>query len=588
MDDNNEIKKVSKKKIIFLQIDDEITGIFDRIENLAYKDIYLVIPKRAVILQSVVNLKILKQKIEELGKTMYIITNDTNGMNLAHQAQIKVFDHYAKIDDRKAAAGVKEESALLRPIAASSNEVDESGPARLPKKKSTIFEVVRSLKDGEKGFSIGKFLQDRRLNKAKVPDVGSYFKSMNKRSIVLFLGLSIFMFGVIAYVALPGATVEIVPASGVISKGVNILLENNPKDSRSLKVYDISAEGEFTMSYHSSGTKSEGGRASGNLVVYNTANKQWPLIEETRFQTSDGLVFRIKEGVTVPAGNPENPGTLQVRVVADVTDANGVTIGERGNIGPAKFFLPGLRESNREQLYAESGESMSGGTTLVRTYVSESDLVAAANKLESALKEKALSALRKEALAQSTANNIQLALLEDSDVIQYGAAEISLPRDIVGKEMESFDVSGKMKIKGVAYDSQTLLSILKSEIISTKTPGKRLVKIDGNSVSINVFEVNLKSDSYKFTAQIQGIEEYEIDPDLEGGNKLAKKIKEHIAGKTVEEAENYIQNLEEVNSVHIKMWPIWSPTIPTLADNIRIKSMSQGSVLELDDEGASK
>ncbi len=576
MDDKNEVKKVSKKKIIFLQIDEEITSIFDRIANLAYKDIYLVVPKRAVILQSVVNLKILKQKFEELGKTMYIITNDTNGMKLAHQAEIKVFDHYAKMDEVKAKAGIQDDSALLRPIAASSNDVDESGPSRLPQKKSTIFEVVRSLKDGDKGFSIKKFLRERRLNKSKTADVGSYFKSMNKKSIMLFFGISVFMFGVIAYVALPGATVEIVPASGVITKGVNILLEKNPNDARSLKVYDISAQGEFTLTFHSSGTISQGGNASGTITIYNTANKNWPLIPETRFQTSDGLVFRIKEEVMVPAGNPETPGTLQVRVVADVSDANGVTSGERGNIGPSKFFLPGLRESNREQLYAESTEYMSGGTTVVSTYVTEEDLVAAGNKLESALKEKALSALRKEALAQSMANNIQLSLLEDSDVIQYGAAEISLPRDLVGKEMDTFDISGKMKIKGAAYDSKTLLSILKSEIISTKTPGKRLVKIDENSISINVFEVNLINDSYKFTAQIQGIEEYEIDPDLEGGNKLSKKIKEHIAGKTVEEAENYIQNLEEVNSVHIKMWPIWSPTIPTLPDNIRIKSLSQG------------
>lgn len=588
MDGKNEVKKVSKKKIVFLQIDEEITGIFERIEKLAYKEIYLVIPKRAVILQSVVNLKILKQKIEDLGKTMYIITDDTNGMKLAHQAEIKIFDHYAKMDEGKTAPGLKEESALLKPIAASSNDVDESGPSRLPQKKSTIFEVVRSLKESDGGFSIKKFLRERRINKSKTVDVGSYFKSMNKKSIMLLLGLSIFIFGVIAYVALPGATVEIVPASGVVSKGVNILLEKNPIDSRSLKVYDISSEAEFTMTYHSSGTKSEGGNASGNLTIYNISNKNWPLITETRFQTSDGLVFRIKEAVTVPAGNTENPGSIQAHVVADSTDANGVTIGERGNIGASKFFLPGLRDSNRDQLYAESTENMSGGSTLVSTYVTDGDLVAAGNKLESALKEKALSALRREALAQSTANNIQLAILEDSDVIQYGAADIELPRDIIGKEMDTFDVSGKMKIKGVAYDSQKLLSILKSEIISTKTPGKRLVKIDENSISINVFEVNLQKDSYKFTSQIQGIEEYEIDPEFEGGNKLSKKIKEHIAGKTVEEAENYIQNLEEVNSVNIKMWPIWSPTIPTLPDNIRIKSLSQGSVVPLDEEGSTQ
>lgn len=569
----DEVKKVSKKKMIFIQIDDEITSIFDRIEKLAYKDIYLVIPKRAVLFQSVVNLKILKQKMDDLDKTLFIITDDTNGMKLAHQSEIKVFDHYAKMDNSKVEAEVREESALLKPIAATSNDVNESHPSRLPQKKSTIFEIVRTLKSGEKGFSFKTYLRERKLN--KLNQAGSYFNSLNKRSIVFFLGASIAVFFFIAYVALPGATINIVPASTVITKGANIVLQKTPVDSKDIKVYDLSAEAETTLTYQSSGTKSQGGNASGNLIIYNIANKNWPLIAETRFQTTEGLVFRIKEEVTVPAN-----GQLAVRVVADEKDANGVTIGERGNIGPSKFFLPGLRDSNKDQLYGESTEYMTGGTTVVSTFVSDEDLIAASTKMEAALKEKALSALRKEALAQGTANGIQLSLLEDSDIIQYGAPEISLPREIVGKEQTSFEVTGKMKIMGVAYNTETLLSILKSDVIGTKTPGKRLVKIDENSISINVFEVNLKSDTYKFTAQIQGIEEYEIDPDLEGGNKLGKKIKEHIAGKTVEEAENYIQNLPEVNSVFIKMWPFWSPTIPTLPDNIKIKSLSQGEIIQ--------
>ncbi|QQR54872.1 hypothetical protein IPG41_06880 [Candidatus Peregrinibacteria bacterium] len=93
-------------------------------------------------------------------------------------------------------------------------------------------------------------------------------------------------------------------------------------------------------------------------------------------------------------------------------------------------------------------------------------------------------------------------------------------------------------------------------------------------------EADLAANRYKITAQIQGVEEYEIDADLEGGEELAKKIKEHIAGKAIEEAEAYIQNLPEVNQVEIKMWPVWSPTIPTLPDNIKIKSLSEGVQIE--------
>lgn len=574
----DEVKKVSKKKILFLEIDEEITSIFERIGKLGYKEIYLVIPKRAVILQSVVNLKILKQKIEEIGKTLSIISNDANGMKLAHQAGIKVFDHHAQGKSQDKEQDTRQESTLLKPIAASSNDVDDGIPSRLPQKKSSIFEIVRDLKMGEKKFSIKGFLQDRKTNKISNPGLSAYANSGNKKFISALLFASLGVFGLIAYIALPGATIQIVPASTVVTKASNISLTKNPRDSHDLMVYNVASEAELTLTYHSSGTKSLGGNASGTVTIYNISNKNWPLIKDTRFQTDTGIVFRIKQEINVPRGNPDNPGEIQVTVYADPLDANGAAVGERGNIGPSKFFLPGLKEDTRQLLYAESAEYMTGGTTDVKTYVTDEDLLAAASKIEEELKEKALSALRKEVLAQATANNMTLSLLEDSDIIQYGVAEVKLPKESVGKETDTFEVTGTMKISGVAYDSQGLLSILKSEIMSTKTPGKKLVKIDDKSISINVFEVNIKGDAYKFTAQIQGIEEYAIDTEDETGANLVKKIEEHVAGKPVEEAESYIQNLPEVNSVEIKMWPFWSPTIPTLPDNIKIKSLSQEEV----------
>jgi hypothetical protein len=120
--------------------------------------------------------------------------------------------------------------------------------------------------------------------------------------------------------------------------------------------------------------------------------------------------------------------------------------------------------------------------------------------------------------------------------------------------------------------------------VATKTPGKLLVSVDENSVSLQILEVDEANHAFKITAQVQGIEEYEIDPDLEGGSKLAEKIKEHIAGKSVEEAKAYIQNLPEVNSVEISLWPVWSPSIPSLPENIKIVSTSNETSVEEDTE----
>ncbi len=578
---SDSIKKVSKKKILFVQIDEEITSVFGKLEKLPYKEIYLVVPKRAVLLQSVVNLKILKQKLEEIEKSIAIITNDPNGMKLALQAELKVFDQW---DLGAELSPDKEErdpnSALVKPIAATQNDVEESLPSRLPKKKSSIFEVVRDLKHKDKGFSLRSYIADMKKNRLDRQPI--HLTPGKKKWLVAFLTASALVFFVVIYVALPGATIIIQPTADVVSKGLNITLETSPdsEDQKSLVAYPVETEVETTMTHAATGIENQGSNASGTLTVYNVSGAERVLIATTRFQTESGIVFRLQNEVTVPAGSATNPGTLEVTVVADPVDANGAAVGTRGNIEPSRFFLPGLREDSRDELYGESTVAMTGGTSEIITRVTEEDLQAAQIQLENAIKEEVLANLRKEVLSQGNSKGLNLKLVEDSATLQFGAVDVQLPYELLGQEAETFEVSGTVSLAGVAYDSDALYALLKTQILAVETPGKQVISVDKDSISMSVLEANVTADTYKITAQIQGVEEYEIDTELEGGADLSKKIKEHIAGKTIEEAEAYIQNLPEVNKVEIKVWPVWSPTIPSLPDNIKIKSLSEGVQIE--------
>lgn len=565
--------------MIFVQIDEEITTVFERVSPLPYKEIYLVVPRRAVLLQSVVNLKILKQKMEEAEKVLAIITNDANGMKLALQAEIKVFDEW---NVEGVTSQIKEErdpeTALLKPIAATQNEVEENSPSRLPKKKSSIFDVVKHLKNKDKGFSLRSYVADLKKNRLEHQKV--QLSPGKKRWIATFLMASAAIFFVIIYVALPGATVAIEPSSDVVTKTVNVIFSNTPNDERSLKGYPLETDVDLTITHSASGVENQGSNASGTITVVNTSGTERTLIKETRFQTQEGIVFRLQNEVTIPAGTPEAPSTLDVSVVADAADANGAPVGARGNIDPTTFFLPGLREDTRSTLYGQSAAAMTGGSSDIVMHITEDDLKAAQADLETQLKEKALADLRTVALAQGNSLGSNLKVLEDSDTLIFGTPSIALPTDLIGQKKDSFDVTGSIHLSGVAYDTDSLYSILKSEITSVQTPGKQLVSIDRDSISLEVLEATPATSTYKVTAQIQGVEEYQINPEQEGGAELAKKIKEHISGKTVEEAEAYIENLPEVNSVNVSVWPWWSPTIPSLPDNISIKSLSDGTKIE--------
>ena len=137
-------KAVSAQKVIYTEIDDEVTSIFDRLKNTKAKNIYIVVPKRAVLLQSIVNLKILKRKAEDISKNVHLITNDSNGIKLAQQVGLKVFDKVSGPEHPSLVAGMPQDDKLMiTPLTASVTAAKEESPSRLKEKKLSLSEILR-------------------------------------------------------------------------------------------------------------------------------------------------------------------------------------------------------------------------------------------------------------------------------------------------------------------------------------------------------------------------------------------------------------------------------------------------------------
>ncbi len=121
-------------------------------------------------------------------------------------------------------------------------------------------------------------------------------------------------------------------------------------------------------------------KASGVITVYNEfSSSQQVLVTNTRFESPDGLIYRIRESVTIPGMSGGKPGTAQVRVYAD-------EVGENYNIGPAKFTIPGFKGSPQfEGFYARSESSMSGGQAGEIPLINDEDLESAEEELREGL-----------------------------------------------------------------------------------------------------------------------------------------------------------------------------------------------------------
>ncbi len=577
-------REAPAKKVIYIEIDDEVTAIYERLKNLKYKNIYLVVPKRAVIFQSIVNLKILKRKAEDLEKNIFIITNDLNGIHLAGKIGLPVYDKLEGHEHPSLVSGrFKEDQQDITPLKASINTLDDETPTRRTDKKFSITELIR--RGGKKGFTLIPRGISRpapvAAKEKKKDDRGRLVLiAPNRQALVALIVVSLIILLTITYIALPGATIALTPKSNILSTSVNVVLadletnraELDTHPQHEIASYSITKKIQKVLTYEATGQEFHGQNASGTVTVINTSNNNWPLVVKTRFQTGDGLVFRSTVPITVPAAKDDKtPGTIDIPIIADETDVYNQVVGDRGNIAPTKFFLPGLSSDNQKKLYAQNKTAFSGGKTIVTKKITKEDLDAAGKKMASDLQASALAELQASVKEKNDNQKADLVILSGGNAIQTSTPNISIPSNLEGQKIDSFDVQGEMVATGVAYSQQDLMSILTTELKLKKNPEKRLVYIDENSLATRIVENDAAGKKIKITATIKGIEEYEISPDKENGDRLIKEIKDHVVGKAVNEAENYIQNLPEIDKVHIDSWPAWAPSLPSIPDNIKIE-----------------
>jgi hypothetical protein len=84
---------------IFIDIDDEITFIAERIFNSPTDRIILVVPERAAITSSIISLKILKKYLDKYHQQLVLVTLDENGKKLASRVGFITRSRVGEVSD---------------------------------------------------------------------------------------------------------------------------------------------------------------------------------------------------------------------------------------------------------------------------------------------------------------------------------------------------------------------------------------------------------------------------------------------------------------------------------------------------------
>ena len=85
-----EEKNNNSPKILYLDADTEITEAIEKLKKAKEKEVRIVVPSRSGLLQSSVNIKLLKKASKDSNKALILVTNDKITKNLAGSVGIAV------------------------------------------------------------------------------------------------------------------------------------------------------------------------------------------------------------------------------------------------------------------------------------------------------------------------------------------------------------------------------------------------------------------------------------------------------------------------------------------------------------------
>jgi hypothetical protein len=590
---NNKPTYEGDQTLIYLELDEEIGNVVERVKKARYPKVLLIVPANAQILQSLVNLKILRLKTESAGKTVTLITKDGKGRDMAATAGLPVAEsiRLRSVSVEASKKTIPIGKKISQPMQRKNIQIAEAdqGSAKNLQELSREEIPLAGLQPTEKVKKVWDKISGK-ITAAEQGEGGLARFVVHAPSRKILFGIIAAAFGLllfIVYIAVPTATISITPRADALSKVVNTTFIETARAKQSQEphvvgasFFDFNLEREVRIG--ATGMNFEGSNASGTITIYNRSPKE-KFIVPSRFLSQEGVVFRTRKAITIPRAIAGTPGSVVTEVEACEEDdpkcdcinkpetCQGDFVGSKGNIGPSFFIMPALPKLSPDLYWAESTTPMLGGVTKVSKYITEEDLEKARLVAEQEIQKLAREELKNQINQRNALEEASFKLLDNTKTILVDLVDVELPGDIAGQVQPDFAVKVTARVRALAYSEVDLRALLFGQLEEKVHPEKVLAKINFDAPAFRVEEVDWGKKQVKLAITIEGVEEYDLSPETAAGKNLIEKIRQRIAGQDIVEAEARIRNLPEVNNVTISVWPFWSRMIPELQENIHFR-----------------
>ena len=289
-------------------------------------------------------------------------------------------------------------------------------------------------------------------------------------------------------------------------------------------------------------------KTTGRVRITNTNSKDQPLVATTRLLTSDGKLYRLSKGVTVPAG-----GTAEVDAASDQPGSQfEVPVG-------TKFTIPGLWDQLQKMIYAESitsfamGNSPSGGP---RRILTADALARAQQELYATALDRAKQSLNVEAGAPA-----------DWYAVYDVAGSSKQSNTAVGQDAEKFLAQVKINVTAVFFPKEDVEAYVRTRLNEKLAEGYVLSESTGTTPGQLDASFRLESvDTAKSVAR--------LSISAEGQSQLSKNSqtlkKDLIVGLPADEVIRKWSALDGVDQVDITLQPSWVHRLPSMKDKIEL------------------
>jgi hypothetical protein len=388
-----------------------------------------------------------------------------------------------------------------------------------------------------------------------IPVIGST-RSIPRQPLIIgtaFAALALLVAAVGAYVLLPSASVVVTPREQRVGpQTLSVVADTTASEPdpdagvvpADLISVDVSAQDTF----ESTGVRVERTRATGRVTFQSLDTSRTNTIPKGSIvSTEGGVQFRTTQSARLPRAQVVPPLSINPSSASVAVEA--VRNGTTGNV-PANAITVVPQAEDPSITQVRNPDPTSGGSRTEFPLVEQEDVDKAMVALQEQLAASFQDELRDPSLAAPDTT-----IFEDTAVLGEATPSVD-PAELVGQELESFELALTSTGTVVAVDPSPVESIAQTRLESLVSPGYQLV--DG-SVRIEPGTPVIEGQTVRFPVTVEASQVQVPD---------AAELKRLILGKPFDEARSI---LAPFGDVELTLWPDWVTSVPTLDARVDVE-----------------